>query len=50
LVNKKTGFFVPGVDDAGLGDIEEGIRVNVLGTWNDDGKLQALVVRVGESK
>ncbi|MBN1811765.1 MAG: hypothetical protein JXA14_08010 [Anaerolineae bacterium] len=47
LVDEKTEFRVPGVEDAGLGDIEEGAGVGVLGAWNEDGLLQALVVRVG---
>jgi len=48
LVSKKTRFLIPGVDNAGFGDLEEGAGVNVRGIWNDDGALQAVVVRVGE--
>jgi hypothetical protein len=50
IVDEETRIHVPGVDDAGLDDIEEGAVVNVLGTWNDDGTLQALIVRVGEGR
>ncbi|MFN2270634.1 MAG: DUF5666 domain-containing protein [Anaerolineae bacterium] len=50
MVDEGTGFHVPGVDDAGFGDLEEGVVVNVRGTWNDDGTLQALFVRVGEGR
>jgi RNase P/RNase MRP subunit p29 len=47
LVDEETQFRVPGVEDAGLGDVEEGTWVGVLGTWNEDGMLQALIVRIG---
>jgi hypothetical protein len=47
LIDEKTRFRVPGVENAGLGDIEEGAGVGVLGTWNEDGALQAAVVKVG---
>jgi hypothetical protein len=50
LTDEKTRFRVPGVKDAGLDDIEIGAGVGVLGTWNEDGSLQALVVRVGGSQ
>ena len=50
MVDEETRFHVPGVGGAGLGDLEEGVGVNARGTWNDDGTLQALVVRVGESR
>jgi endonuclease YncB( thermonuclease family) len=50
LVDEKTEFRVPGVEDAGLDDIEEGAGVGVGGTWNEDGTLQASVVRVGGGK
>jgi hypothetical protein len=50
MVYEETRFHAPGVDDAGLGDLEEGAGVNVRGTWNDDGTLHALVVRVGGGK
>lgn len=46
LVDEKTRFRVPGVEDAGLGDIEEGVGVGVKGTWTEDGALQAAVVKV----
>jgi RNase P/RNase MRP subunit p29 len=47
LVDEETAFHVPGVEDAGLDDVEEGVRVGVQGTWNEDGSLQASIVRVG---
>jgi hypothetical protein len=50
LTDERTRFRVPGVEDAGLGDIEVGAGVGVLGTWNEDGSLQALVVRSGGSQ
>ncbi len=50
LVDEETRFRVPGVEDADLGDVEEGARVGVLGAWNEDGALQALVVRVGGAR
>lgn len=50
LVDEETVFHVPGVEDAGLDDVEEGIRVGVQGTWNEDDTLQALIVRVGEGR
>lgn len=46
LVNEETTFHVPGVEDAGLDDIEAGVGVGARGTWNEDGALQALDVRV----
>ena len=50
LVNEETRFRVPGVEDAGLDDIEAGVGVGVQGTWNEDGTLQAVVVRTVGSK
>lgn len=50
LVTRKTRFLIPGVDNAGFGDLEAGVGVNVRGIWNADGALQALAVRVGESE
>jgi RNase P/RNase MRP subunit p29 len=50
LVSEETEFRVPGVKDAGLDDVEAGAGVGVLGLWNEDGTLQALVVRVGGGK
>jgi RNase P/RNase MRP subunit p29 len=47
LVDEMTQFRVPDVENAGLGDIGEGAGVGVLGTWNEDGTLQAVVVKVG---
>jgi RNase P/RNase MRP subunit p29 len=47
LTDEKTQFRVPGVENAGLGDIDEGAGVAMLGTWNEDGSLQAMIVRVG---
>jgi hypothetical protein len=45
--DEKTRFRVPGVEHAGLDDIETGAGVGVLGMWDEDGSLRALVVRVG---
>jgi hypothetical protein len=50
LVSEETEFRVPGVKDAGLDDIGEGAGVGVVGMWNEDGTLQASVVRVGGGK
>ena len=47
LVDEKTRFRALGVEDAGLDGIEVGAGVGVMGTWNEDGSLQALVVQVG---
>jgi hypothetical protein len=41
LVDDETQFRVPGMEDAGIGDIEEGALVGARGTWNEDGSLQA---------
>lgn len=49
-VDEKTRFRVPGVENAGLGDVEEGAGVGVLGMWNEDGALQAAVVKVGDGR
>ncbi len=46
LVNDETQFRVPGVEDAGIDDIEEGTLVGARGTWNEDGSLQAAGVGV----
>lgn len=50
LVNEETVFHVPGVEDASLDDVKEGAGVGVQGTWNEEGALQALIVRVGEGR
>jgi RNase P/RNase MRP subunit p29 len=47
LVDENTAFRVPGVENAGPGDIDVGAGIVVLGKWNEDGSLQALTVRVG---
>jgi hypothetical protein len=41
LVNGKTQFRVPGVDEPSLADVEEGAQVGARGAWNEDGSLQA---------
>jgi hypothetical protein len=41
LVDDETQFRVPGVEDAGIGDIEGGALVGAWRTWNEDGSLQA---------
>jgi hypothetical protein len=41
LVDDETQFRVPGVEDAGIGDIEGGALVGARRTWNEDGSLQA---------
>lgn len=41
LVDHETQFRVPGVDDPGLDDIDEGVLVGARGTWNEDGTLEA---------
>jgi RNase P/RNase MRP subunit p29 len=46
LVDDETQFQVPGVDDGGLDDIEEGDMVGARGAWTENGALQATGVRV----
>jgi hypothetical protein len=46
VVDGDTRCRVPGVDEAGIQDIEAGTVVGVRGTWNDDGTLQAAGVAV----
>jgi RNase P/RNase MRP subunit p29 len=46
VVEDDTLFRVAGVEDAGLGDIEEGDMVGARGTWSDDGSLLATGIAV----
>ena len=41
-----TAFRIPGVEEPGLDDIHVGDLVGAVGTWNEDGSLQAAVVVV----
>jgi hypothetical protein len=43
-VDEQTRYRLPGVDDAGLGDVEPGDLILAGGTWNEDGTLQAAVL------
>ena len=45
-VGDETRYHAPGVDDAGLGDIELGDRIVAMGSWSEDGTLQAVRLTV----
>jgi hypothetical protein len=46
LVDDETQFYVPGVEDAGLDDIEAGVMIGARGSWTEDGSLLATGVKV----
>ena len=46
FVDDETQYRLPGVEDAGLDDIEVGVVVGAKGMWNEDGSLQATGVAV----
>jgi len=46
VVNGETRYRVPGVDNAGIEDLEAGAAVGARGTWNENGTLQAAGVAV----
>lgn len=48
LTGGSTLFLVPGVEDAGLEDVQVGDRVTCGGVWQDAGGFEALVVQVSD--
>ena len=46
----ETRYRMPGVDDAGLGDVEPGDLIVVGGTWSEDGTLHAAGLAVLDRK